>query len=319
MMEQKLNYMLNTKNRTSTLGALIQLLRPNHWSKNSILLIPLFFSGSLSISSTTDINSILETLIGIVCFSLIASSIYIINDYKDIESDRNHPTKKTRPLASGSVSRTSAILLCLLCSSCGISLAYLIEVKFLFILCLYFVLNLGYSLGLKNISILDIIIVSIGFVFRVKAGGAITNIYVSEWLTIMIFLLSLIMAIAKRRDDVLIKMNSGKDMRVASKAYNIEFLNLCLILISGVTIVAYLMYTISDDVINRLGTHRLYYTCLFVIAGIFRYLQIAFVENKTESPTDILYKDKFIQASILLWICSFYFIIYYPQIYSIVL
>lgn len=318
-MDQKLNYILNIKNITSSVSSLIQLLRPKHWIKNSFLLIPLFFSGTLSISSTAGINSILETLLGIVCFSLVASSIYIINDYRDIKSDQNHPTKKSRPLASGSVSKISAILLCLLCLSCGISLAYIIEAKFLFILCIYFVLNLSYSLGLKNISILDIIIVSVGFVLRVKAGGAITDIYVSEWLTIMIFLLSLIMAIAKRRDDVLIKMSSGKDMRTASRAYNIEFLNLCLILVSGVTIVAYLMYTISDEVINRLGTHRLYYTCLFVIGGIFRYLQIAFVENKTESPTDILYRDRFIQASIFLWVCSFYFIIYYPHIYSIIL
>jgi len=158
--------------------------------------------------------------------------------------------------------------------------------------------------------ILDIIILAIGFVLRVKGGAVIAYIGVSEWLTIMVFLLALFMAIGKRRDDVLIKLSSGETMRRAVKGYNLEFLNVVLALVCAVIVVAYFMYTMSPEVLQRMGTYRLYYTCLFVLAGIMRYLQIIFVQSASGSPTKILYKDRFIQISLILWIASFYLIIY---------
>jgi len=195
----------------------------------------------------------------------------------------------------------------------GFYIAYLLKAKFLFILSLYFILNLLYSFGLKNISILDILIVSSGFVFRIKSGGAITSINVTTWLVIMVFLLALFMAIAKRRDDILIKVKSGVDIRKSIKGYNLEFLNFSLVLITSVTLVAYLMYTVSPEVLLRHNNYRLYYTCIFVIAGIMRYLQLTFVENNTASPTRILFEDRFIQLTIILWILSFCLIIYMPE------
>lgn len=251
-------------------------------------------------------------LAGFVCFSLLASSIYIINDYRDIEADRAHPEKCKRPLASGAVSKNTAIVIFVLLVMIGLAGAWFIKPKFLFIAGIYFAMNIGYCFGLKNISILDIIIVSIGFVLRIKAGGIIANIAVSEWLMIMVFLLALFMAIAKRRDDIVLKIASGRDMRVASKGYNMDFLNASLALVSAVIIVAYLMYTMDPATMARFSTYRLYYTCIFVIAGLMRYLQITYVENNTGSPTKILYKDRFIQLTILLWILSFYVIIYLP-------
>jgi len=167
---------------------------------------------------------------------------------------------------------------------------------------------------LKTIPILDVFIVAIGFVLRVKAGAVLAYIGLSEWLTIMIFLLALFMAVGKRRDDVLLKLSSGLDMRKAIKGYNLEFLNILLSLICAVIIVAYFMYTMSPEVELRLGTYRLYYTCLFVLAGIMRYLQIIYVDAKAGSPTKILYRDRFIQLCILLWIASFYMIIYTKNI-----
>jgi len=122
------------------------------------------------------------------------------------------------------------------------------------------------------------------------------------------------MAIAKRRDDVLIKLDSGLDMRKAIKGYNLEFLNVMLSLFTGIIIIAYLMYTISPEVMERWNTYRLYYTSLFVIVGLMRYLQITFIENNTGSPTDLLYKDKFLQVTLVLWIISFYLIIYLPDV-----
>jgi hypothetical protein len=155
---------------------------------------------------------------------------------------------------------------------------------------------------------------AIGFVLRIKGGAVILHIGVSEWLNIMVFLLALFMAIGKRRDDVLLKLSSGTDMRMAIKGYNLEFLNVVLSLVCAVIVVAYFMYTMSPEVLKRLGTYRLYYTCLFVLVGILRYFQIIFVQSASGSPTKILYKDRFIQISLLLWIASFYLIIYMKDV-----
>lgn len=289
--------------------AYLQLLRPRDWAKNLFLFIPIFFSGELFNSGIYP-----KLLLGFLAFCFIASSIYIINDYRDIEDDKKHPAKSKRPLAAGTVSKTAAILICVLLIAGGFGISYFIREKFLFILSIYFVINLAYSFGLKNIPILDIIILAIGFVLRIKGGAVIAHIGVSEWLNIMIFLLALFMAIGKRRDDILLKLSSGTDMRKSIKGYNLELLNVILALVCAVIVVAYFMYTMSPDVLKRLGTYRLYYTCLFVLAGILRYLQIIFVQAASGSPTKILYKDRFIQITLVIWIVSFYLIIYMKDI-----
>ncbi|MEO8110606.1 MAG: decaprenyl-phosphate phosphoribosyltransferase [Ginsengibacter sp.] len=287
----------------------INLLRPKDWAKNLFLYIPVFFAGQ-----AFNAPVLLKILQGFACFCLVASSIYILNDYRDIEEDRRHPVKRNRALASGAINKNAAIIIAVLLFCAGFSWAWLIRDKFFFVLFIYFLLNAGYSFGLKKIAILDILIIAIGFVLRVKAGAVIGRIGLSEWLTIMIFLLALFLAIGKRRDDVLIKLDSGNEMRKAIKGYNLEFINVALSLICAVTIVAYFMYTMSDEVMTRLGTYRLYYTCLFVMAGILRYLQIIFVNHDSESPVKILYKDRFIQVTILLWIVSFYIILYMKDV-----
>ncbi len=297
------------KNKIQSPLPYIMLMRPHHWIKNLFLFLPLFFSGDIF-----NIEKIINTCIGFLAFSFIASSIYIINDYKDIESDKKHPEKCNRPLASGAVSKQTAIIMFVACLLAGAGISFLLMPKFLFILSLYFFLNLGYSFGLKNISILDIIILSLGFVLRVKAGGVISSIPVTQWLMIMFFLLAFFMATAKRRDDILIKLQSGQDMRKSIKGYNLEFMNVVLSLLSAIIIVAYLLYTISPEVMQHWKTYRLYYTTIFVIAGLLRYLQITFVENNTGSPTKLLYKDRFIQVTLILWVLSFYIIIYIPDI-----
>lgn len=287
----------------------IKLIRPKDWAKNLFLFIPVFFAGLFF--NTSLLQQLFQ---GFICFSLVASSIYIINDYRDIEDDKKHPVKKSRPLASGTVSKPVGILIAVLFLTAGFTGAWLIRDKFMFILGIYFLLNLAYSFGLKTVPILDIIIIAIGFVLRVKAGAVIAKVGLSEWLTIMVFLLALFMAIAKRRDDVLLKISSGNDMRKSVKGYNLDFINTALSLISAVIIVAYFMYTNSPEIIARLQTYRLYYTCLFVLAGIFRYLQLIYVQQNSQSPTNILYKDRFIQVTILLWIISFYMILYAKDI-----
>ncbi|MEI9942627.1 MAG: decaprenyl-phosphate phosphoribosyltransferase [Chitinophagaceae bacterium] len=285
--------------------AYIKLLRPKDWAKNLFLFIPLFFAGEIF-----NVDKIINVLFGFAAFSAIASSIYILNDYRDIEDDRKHPVKCKRPLASGAVGKSTALVIAGILLVIGFGIAYFVRDKFLFILGIYFLINFAYSFGLKNISILDIIILSIGFVLRVKAGSVITYIALSEWIIIMVFLLALFMAIGKRRDDLILKMSSGVDMRKSVKGYNLELLNVLLALICAVIVVAYFMYTMAPETMKNLGTYRLYYTCLFVVAGIMRYLQIIFVSADSGSPTKILYKDRFLQIVLILWVASFIAIIY---------
>ena len=291
--------------RQSIVVAYFKLLRPKDWAKNFFLFIPLFFAGEF-----LNLHKIIDISYGFICFCCIASSIYILNDYKDVEDDRKHPVKRKRPIASGAVSPTTALIICALLVVIGFGIAWFINEKFVLVLAIYFLINLGYSLGLKSIPILDIILLSAGFVLRIKAGSVVGDVKLSEWIVIMVFLLALFMAIGKRRDDVLLKLTTGADMRKSIKGYNLEFLNTLLALVAAVMIVAYFMYTMSTEVQTRLGTWRLYYTCLFVMAGIMRYLQIIYIHADAGSPTKILYKDRFIQITLLLWIASYILIIY---------
>lgn len=285
----------------------IKLLRPKDWAKNLFLFVPSFFAGSFFVPSK--IGLLIE---GFFAFCFFASSIYIINDYRDIEDDRKHPKKSKRPLASGKVKKSTAIVICVILIAAGIVLAFFADhsFQFLFILGLYFFMNLAYSLGIKNIAILDILILAAGFVLRVKAGAIIAEVDTTDWLIVMTFLLSLFMAIAKRRDDMLLKITTGTDMRKSMSGYNLDFLNTMLGLFSAILIVAYINYTVSPVTMARLRTYRLYYSSLFVIAGVMRYLQITFVKKESGSPTEILYKDRFIQITLVLWILSIYTILY---------
>lgn len=289
--------------------AYLKLLRPKDWAKNLFLFIPLFFGREIF-----NIDKLVSVFYGFIAFSCIASSIYIINDYRDREDDRKHPVKCKRPLASGAVSPSAALVICGLLLLIGFAISWWLRDKFLFVVAIYFLINLAYSLGLKSIAILDIMILAIGFVLRIKGGSVISYVPLSEWIIIMVFLLAVFMAIGKRRDDVLLKISSGADMRKSIKGYNLELLNVLLALVCAVIVVAYLMYTMSEETVQRMGTSRLYYTCIFVLAGIMRYLSIIYVTSDSGSPTKILYKDRFIQITLFLWIASFILILYSKNI-----
>ncbi len=289
----------------------IKLLRPKDWAKNAFLFLPVFFAGDLF-----SIAKLKLLLIGFISFSFTASTIYILNDYRDIEDDRKHPVKSKRPLAAGKVKPGAALLIACVLLISAFTIAYVNShnYHFILILAVYFLMNLGYSMGLKNVSILDIMIIAAGFVLRLKAGGYIAEVEVSPWLTLMVLLLSLFMAIAKRRDDILLKLETGTDMRRSVKGYNLDFLNTLLSLFSAIITVTYIMYTLSPRTYERLQSFHLYYTSIFVIAGLMRYLQISLVLNKAGSPTELLYKDFFLQSTIALWMASFYMILYLKKI-----
>lgn len=255
----------------------------------------------------------LDIFVGFICFSLTASVIYIINDIKDVEEDRLHPEKKNRPFAANTVKVSTGIMLAVFFLIISMAAAFWLRPEFLIVLSAYFVLNLAYSLKLKHVPLLDISIIAVGFVLRIVGGGVIPDIYVSHWILIMTFLLALFLGLAKRRDDVKIFLESGKKMRKSVDGYNLEFINTAMSLMGGVTIVAYIMYTLDEDTVLRLGKN-LYLTSLFVILGVLRYLQITFVQEKSGNPTKVLLKDVFIQLIIVGFILSFGILLYINKI-----
>jgi len=192
----------------------------------------------------------------------------------------------------------------------GLSLMFYLSVQAMVILSAYIFLNISYSFYLKHIAIVDVTIIAIGFVLRLFVGATVTSIHLSMWIVIMTFLLALFLALAKRRDDVLLFLSTGKKMRKVIDGYNLQLIDGAMMVMASIVIVSYILYTTSVEVVQRLHNEYLYLTALFVIVGIMRYLQISFVEQDSGSPAQIIFKDKFIQIVILSWIMAFVWILY---------
>jgi 4-hydroxybenzoate polyprenyltransferase len=280
-------------------------MRPHQYIKNLFIFLPLFFAMKI-----TNTELLFNAFIAFISFSLTASAIYALNDYHDIEEDKHHPKKKNRPLASGAISKSQAIIIMSILFVSGFTLMALLSLKAVGILTAYVIMNIAYSYHLKHIAIIDITIIAVGFVLRLFIGSVVTNIPLSMWIVIMTFLLALFMALAKRRDDVLIFMDTGKKMRKVIDGYNLQFLDTAMAIMASVVIVAYIIYTVSPEVTGRLGTHNLYLTALFVILGIMRYLQIAFLDQESGSPTNIVLSDRFMQLVLVGWLITFAWILY---------
>ena len=284
----------------------LKLIRPHQYIKNLFIFLPLFFIGQI-----TNSELLTNALIAFISFSISASAVYILNDYIDIEEDRQHPRKKDRPLASGLISKKEAFSLIAIFSIIGIALMATQSLKALIILLIYITLNIGYCFFFKHIAIVDITIIATGFVLRLFIGAFTSGISLSKWIVIMTFLLALFLALAKRRDDVLHFMNTGKKMRKSIDGYNLQFIDGVMMIMASVVIVSYILYATSLEVVQRIQSEYLYITSLFVVLGILRYLQIIFIENNGGDPTKIIFKDKFVIFTIVLWISSFIYVIYF--------
>lgn len=287
------------------LPPIIRLLRPKQWSKNVFVLLPLFFDKKF-----TDMRLLGLTVLCFIIFSLAASAVYCLNDILDRKADALHPVKCKRPIASGAVSVSAGWIACGACAllAVGLTLWQIPDLKWL--LLGYMVLNIAYSLWLKHISLVDMLVVASFYVMRVLAGAITGDIVPSQWIVVMTFLLALFLVLGKRRDDVMLQVETGTTVRRGVANYNLQFVNMTLTLVATVTIVAYMMYTMSDEVATRFGNHYVYCTAVFVLAGILRYLQITVVENRSGSPTRVLFRDRFIQLCLLGWFLTFLLIIY---------
>jgi prenyltransferase, ubiA family len=287
---------------------LILLIRPHQWIKNLIVLLPVFFGGAL-----LHWDAIYAGLITTLAFSFSASSIYCLNDIVDINDDRQHPVKRNRPMASGVVSIGMGYLLMGMMFIFSMASTFLLPVHQLetaSVILFYWLLNIAYCLRLKQYAIIDVCIVAFGFVLRILAGGYATNIQLSKWIVLMTFLLMLFLSFAKRRDDVVRMNETGNAPRQNTIRYNITFINQAITITASVTLVCYIMYTMSPETIQNFHTDYLYLTSVFVLLGLLRYIQISVVDKKSGDPTKVMLHDRFMQLIVLAFGLAFLFIIY---------
>ncbi len=290
----------------------LSIIRPQQWVKNTFIFLPIFFDRHLF-----ELEYLVPAFVVFVAFCAISSSIYCLNDIFDVESDRNHAVKCNRPIASGKVSKQTAYLIMAICAAISFLLITIGDFSLggntmmLYAIILgYFVMNIAYCISLKNKTIVDIFIIATGFVLRVAAGGFATGTWLSQWIILMTFLLAIFLALAKRRDDVVFFQETGAKTRNNVDKYNIPFLNAAISIVASITLVCYIMYTISPEVTERFGSKHIYLTSVFVLAAIMRYIQITFVDEKSGCPTKVLLHDHFVQLCIICWILSFGALIY---------
>jgi len=292
-----------------TIRTIVRLCRPKQWIKNLFVLLPAFFSGMLF-----NIDVMWQTAVAFLSFCLASSAVYCLNDLVDAQTDRLHPEKCRRPVAAGEVGRTTCLALAATLATAALALPALLPTGFFIptaaTVLLYLLLNVAYCLKFKRIALVDVITIAIGFVLRVFAGGSSTGIFISHWIILMTFLLALFLALSKRRDDIVIFNRTGVKMRQSISRYNLEFINQASTLVSTAMLVCYIMYSVSPEVVARMGSDMVYVTSLFVVCGLLRYTQLSVVDSGTGSPTQVLLHDRFLQICVLGWVLSFAAIIY---------
>ena len=284
------------------------LIRPQQWIKNGFVLIPMFFGGRL-----LNADDAIASVVTFFAFSFAASAIYCFNDIVDVDADRRHPVKCHRPIASGAVSVSTAYALMAVLALLSALLLFFLPQRAgetAGIVAFYFLLNMAYCIWLKRHAIIDVCTVAFGFVLRILAGGMACDVAVSNWLVLMTFLLALFLSFAKRRDDVLRMNETGEPPRRNTIHYNITFVNQAITITGTVTLVCYIMYTVSPEVVSRFHAPYLYLTSIFVLVGLLRYMQLTVVDEVSGDPTKILLRDRFTQAIVVAWIMAFLLIIY---------
>ena len=284
------------------------LIRPQQWIKNGFVLIPMFFGGRL-----LNADDVIASVVTFFAFSCAASAVYCFNDIVDVDADRRHPVKCRRPIASGAVSVPTAYALMAVLALLSALLLFFLPQRAgetAGIVAFYFLLNMAYCLWLKRHAIIDVCTVAFGFVLRILAGGMACDVAVSNWLVLMTFLLALFLSFAKRRDDVLRMNETGEPPRRNTIRYNLTFVNQAITVTGTVTLVCYIMYTVSPEVVSRFHAPYLYLTSIFVLVGLLRYMQLTVVDEVSGDPTKILLRDRFTQAIVVAWIMAFLLIIY---------
>lgn len=293
----------------------VKLARPKQWIKNFFIFAPLVFSHHL-----LNFEKIKTEILTFLAFSFVASSVYVINDIADRESDRVHPVKKNRPIASGRVKVWQGFVFALFLFVCGLFFSLTLNFKARFLIISYFLMMALYSFKLKHIVLLDVFVIAIGFMMRVLAGAYSIEVVVSKWLFITTLFLSLFLAISKRRMELYFSIqnpNSGAlEQRKVLDEYNIKFADQMLVITAGGAVISYALYTISERTVSLFKTEALIYTTIFVLYGIFRYMYLIYQKKSGENPTDVILGDAGIIVNVFLWLFACVLIIYREQIFK---
>jgi len=277
------------------LKSLIRGMRPRQWTKNVFVFAALIFDGQL-----TRQDPLLRTVAGFLLLCLISSAVYLFNDIADVEADRQHPTKRTRPIAAGQLSIPAAWVFATALSIFTLVAAFVLGRDFGWIVTLYFVLNLLYSFWLKHAPIIDVMIIAAGFVLRVAAGVALIDVArFSPWLYVVTTLLALIIGFGKRRAEILLLAEGANAHRKVLDGYTIGLLDQLIVVVSASTIMAYSLYTFSAD--NLPSNNLMMLTIPFVIYGVFRYIYLIHMENAGGAPEELILTDRPLQATLILW------------------
>ncbi|MDD5088692.1 MAG: decaprenyl-phosphate phosphoribosyltransferase [bacterium] len=298
---------------SGVITGLLQLIRPAHWVKNLILFAAVLFSPARVLMQNPEVLAAIVQ--GFVCFCLVSSGVYALNDLADLNADRHHPTKRNRPLPSGRVSTTLAWFIGLLFTLTGVAWAFVVSAGFGWITAAYLATNIVYSLGLKKAVILDVLLLSLGFVYRALGGVAIVSQFVAEfylsyWLILCTFLLSLFLALAKRRHEIATLGEAAAAHRASLAGYSLKMIDQMLASLAAATIVSYSLYTISDDTLRHYGTRDLFWTLPFVVYGLFRYLYLIYNRSEGGDPTRLLVRDRATLVNVVLWALTVAGIVY---------
>ncbi len=277
----------------------MQLLRPSQWTKNLLLYAALLFSGHLFES-----GDFLTVCAAFACFCLVASGAYVMNDLRDLERDRQHPTKSQRPLPSGRVGRGAAVSTSLALMIAAVLGSFALGWSFAMLTVSYLVLQIAYTFSLKDMVILDVMAIASGFVLRAVAGGVVIDVPISPWLIICTFLLALFLGFSKRRHEIVLLEGNATDHRTSLREYSPYFLDQMISVVTASTVIAYASYAASPEVHSKLGTDKLYLTIPFVLFGIFRYLYLVHQKEEGGNPTQLLLSDRPLLAGVVLWVLT---------------
>jgi 4-hydroxybenzoate polyprenyltransferase len=280
-------------------------MRPHQWTKNFVVFAAIVFAQRLF-----RLHDITLTAIAFISFCAISSFGYIINDISDVEADRHHPEKRNRPLASGDLEVGEATTLALALAAIGAILSIVLGRDFMIVATLYVSLQTAYSLYLKRLVIMDVITVAIAFVLRAFAGGVAIHVAVSPWLVFITFVLALLLALTRRRHELITLGPRAALHRSALSQYNVPLIDQMISIVAAATLVGYMIYTASPEVEHKLGTNHLYLTVPFVVFGILRYLYMVHERGEGGDPARLLLKDRPLLLAVVMWIAADLLLLY---------
>ena len=293
-----------------------KIMRPSHWTKNVFVFAALIFGKKLLASPHEVFLSFAAALGGFFCFSLASSAIYIFNDIVDRQTDRLHPEKSSRPIASGEIPVGNALIMSVLCAAVAVIAGFSIVRELGAIIVVYILLMVLYSLLLKRVMILDCVVISIGFCLRAIAGAVVVGVFISPWLVICTFALCLFMSFGKRRSEIEMLGDVSDSFRRTLAGYTPELLAHMIDVTSGLAIVCFLLYTMDDRTLRIFGTNNLVYTTPLVLYCIFRFSALI-QKGRFSGPVGLILKDRPFQIGLLLWVISCIAVIYSSKLIDV--